>query len=299
MYSSTAQIMDNMALFGPGPIPIEDDPLPGDLCHDIAAASLLDIIHDMFEGTALEAYTQDITWGLVNIFHQKAIHLNQRLDDIEVRQKAQIHEQDGSEVKALELQTTTERAYALQEHLKAFEDMREAMSDTFTAINGKPWIQRSGSIRATPSLNSAIIDARDFSKTLQKKRETETLIEGPKIGFGGGRDWTCTDTIFKMLDRVHGRHPDMVLCHGGQDKGAELIASKWAKSRNVHLIVFKPDFSKFGKAAPFKRNDAMISAKLTGLVLFPGSGITLNLGQKADKAGVKVIRCKTIDNDAE
>ena len=35
----------------------------------------------------------------------------------------------------------------------------------------------------------------------------------------------------------------------------------------------------------------MIAAGLTGVVLFPGNGITLNLGQKADKARVTVMRC--------
>ena len=56
-------------------------------------------------------------------------------------------------------------------------------------------------------------------------------------------------------------------------------------------IVFKPDFARHRKAAPFKRNDMMVAAGLTGVVLFPGNGITPNLGQKADQAGVRVTRC--------
>ena len=35
----------------------------------------------------------------------------------------------------------------------------------------------------------------------------------------------------------------------------------------------------------------MVAAGLTGVVLFPGNGITPNLGQKADQAGVRVTRC--------
>jgi hypothetical protein len=40
-----------------------------------------------------------------------------------------------------------------------------------------------------------------------------------------------------------------VLLHGGSPKGAELIASKWASSRKVPQIAFKPDWTKHQKAA--------------------------------------------------
>ena len=51
----------------------------------------------------------------------------------------------------------------------------------------------------------------------------------------------------------------MVLLHGGSPKGAELIAAKWASNRKVTQIPFKPDWTKHAKAAPFKRNDAMLA----------------------------------------
>ena len=50
----------------------------------------------------------------------------------------------------------------------------------------------------------------------------------------------------------------MVLMHGGSLKGAELIASRWADARKVAQIAFKPDWTRHAKAAPFKRNDAML-----------------------------------------
>ena len=43
----------------------------------------------------------------------------------------------------------------------------------------------------------------------------------------------------------------MVLMHGGSPKGAELIASRWADSRKVAQIAFKPDWTKHAEAAPF------------------------------------------------
>ena len=47
---------------------------------------------------------------------------------------------------------------------------------------------------------------------------------------------------------------------------------------------------KHAKAAPFKRNDAMLEALPAGLIAFPGSGISANLADKARKMGIPVWR---------
>ena len=93
-----------------------------------------------------------------------------------------------------------------------------------------------------------------------------------------------------MLDRVHAKHADMVLLHGGSPRGAERIAACWADNRKVAQVVFKPDWNRHRNAAPFKRNDAMLDALPTGLVVFPGSGISENLADKARKLGIPVWR---------
>ncbi|KAB2880563.1 MAG: hypothetical protein F9K38_10155 [Pseudorhodoplanes sp.] len=43
--------------------------------------------------------------------------------------------------------------------------------------------------------------------------------------------------------------------------------------------------------APFKRNDALLATMPKGLIVFPGSGITENLADKAKRLGVPVWRC--------
>ncbi len=48
------------------------------------------------------------------------------------------------------------------------------------------------------------------------------------------------DRIWAVLDKVRAKHPDMVLLHGGSPKGAELIAAKWADTRKVPHVAFKP-----------------------------------------------------------
>ena len=82
------------------------------------------------------------------------------------------------------------------------------------------------------------------------------------------------ERVFDALDRARAKFPDMVLLHGGSLKGAERIAACWAESRKVTQITFKPNWTKHAKAAPFRRNDDMLSIMPAGLIIFSGSGIT-------------------------
>ena len=90
--------------------------------------------------------------------------------------------------------------------------------------------------------------------------------------------------------QVRTKYPDMVLLHGGSVKGAELIAAKWAEARGVTQVAFKPDWTKHAKAAPFKRNDAMLDVLPVGVLVFPGNGIQENLADKAKKLGIPVVK---------
>ena len=63
-----------------------------------------------------------------------------------------------------------------------------------------------------------------------------------------------------------------------------------ATTRNVPQIAFRPDWAKHSKAAPFKRNDAMLETLPIGVMVFPGNGIQDNLADKARKFGIPVWR---------
>ena len=69
-----------------------------------------------------------------------------------------------------------------------------------------------------------------------------------------------------------------------------LIAARWADTRGVTEVVFKPDWQSHGKAAPFKRNDKMLETMPQGLIATPGSGITENIVDKARKLGIRIKR---------
>jgi hypothetical protein len=125
---------------------------------------------------------------------------------------------------------------------------------------------------------------------LSKRRaEIEPLLPaGPKIAFTGGLDFNDHRVIWDRLDKALAKHPDMVLLHGGSPRGAERIAACWAENRKVPQIVFKPDWARHAKAAPFKRNDQMLEAVPIGVVASPGSGISDNLADKARELGIPV-----------
>lgn len=63
-----------------------------------------------------------------------------------------------------------------------------------------------------------------------------------------------------------------------------------ADARKVPQVSFKPGWTRHAKAAPFKRNDELLKALPIGVVVFPSSGITDNLANKAKAMGIPVWR---------
>ena len=114
------------------------------------------------------------------------------------------------------------------------------------------------------------------------------LPQGTKIALAGGADFNDHRLIWGKLDQIQTKYTDIVLLQGGSPKGADLIAAKWAETRKVTKFAFKPDWTKHAKAAPLKRNDAMLDVLPVGDLVFPGNGIQENLADKANKLGILV-----------
>ena len=65
---------------------------------------------------------------------------------------------------------------------------------------------------------------------------------------------------------------------------------RFVADMGVAQVVFKPDWKSHSKAAPFKRNDALLATMPKGIIACPGSGITENLIDKARRLGIPVKR---------
>jgi hypothetical protein len=236
--------------------------------------------------TRLEPDLDELLWSMTNVFHRAVLRIERQLDDNEQAQRRLQQEQDGTEIKAVELENLTAQGITMIERRDAFELMRDQSADRFEQHTGSAWHPRTGSQVNHRHLTSAMIDSRDFLAARRKANSDVMLPPGPKIALTGGLDFNDHQLIWDTLDRVHTKHPDMVLIHGKSPKGAELIAAKWADTRRVPQIGFAPNWDKHGRAAPFKRNDAMLDIVPIGVIVFPGTGIQDNFADKAKKLGI-------------
>lgn len=292
--SPTAHLLDELQMYGYHPMSDEPDqrPLPtaerAEQEIENAVTSLIALMAD----TRLDGDLDDVLWNLVNIFHRKIARLDRTLDDNEQAQRRGQCEQDGSEVKSVELERLTAQGISIIERRNSFEAFREIAAADFERLTGTAWRPHSGSMINRQTMTASMIDSRDFIAAKRKAEIEPLLPTGPRIAFTGGMDCNDHARIWDALDKAHAKHPDMVLIHGGSPKGAEKIAACWADNRKVPQIVFKPDWNRFKNAAPFKRNDQILDAMPIGIIAFPGSGISQNLADKARKMGIKVWQCE-------
>ena len=289
--STTASLLDELQLYGYRPFDDEPDPRPLPDADKLggAIADIFDALVATLSDTRLEPDLADLLWSVVNLFYRGVDRIGRALDANEDEQKRKQREQDGSEIRSVELERLIAEGLTLIERRNAFEFMRDAAADLHETHLGQVWRPRSGSLASRRSLTAALIDSRDFLAA-KRRAELEPLMpKGTKIAFAGGVEFNDHRRIWDALDRVHAKHADMVLLHGGTPRGAEKIAACWADARKVAQIVFRPDWATHAKAAPFKRNDQLLDTLPLGLVVFPGSGVTDNLADKAKKLGIPLL----------
>ena len=264
----------------------EDSHLPG-IVHEIIDLAAERLCAD---GTKLADERESLIWGLVNCFHAQTRRLDRALDRMEPELRDLQRAQDGSEVKSLELERLTDKAHNMSDRRDALEIFFDCAADAYRARTGDVWSPRHGSRTSrTGSLTSAAIDARDFMRARKERETMAHLPNGTLIAIAGGKDVADPDAVIARLDKAREKYADMVLVHGG-GPGVEKIAARWAEQNSVQQIVCKPDWDRYGRAAPFRRNDELLNLLPKGVIAFPGSGITENLVDKARQLGIPVQR---------
>ena len=290
-HAASATVLTELQLYGHHPFQDEPDPrpLPDERQLGIAMADIFDALVGSLTETRLEPDLEDLLWSTVNLFHRAADRIERALDTNEQAQRRSQKDQDGSEVRSVELERLLAEGLTLIERRNAFELMRDQAAELFETHTGSGWRPRAGSMVNHRALTATTIDSRDFLAA-RRRADTEVMLPpGPKVAFTGGYDCNDHQTIWAALDRVHAKHPDMVLLHGGSPKGAERIAACWADNRKVPQIAFRPDFTRHKNAAPFKRNDQLLETLPIGVIAFPGNGINDNLADKARKLGIPLL----------
>jgi hypothetical protein len=290
--SPTDHVLTELQLYGYRPVRDEPDPRPLPEASVVAGAvaDIFDALVATLTDTGLEPELNPLLWSAVNLFHRAVDRIESTLDGNEQAQRRAQKEQDGSEIRSVELERLLAEGRTLIERRDALEFFRDQAAEHFERHTHDVWRPRAGSMASHRNLTAAMIDSRDFLSA-KRRAETETMLPaGPKIAVTGGLDFNDHRLIWDALDRIRAKHADMVLLHGGSPKGAERIAAAWADNRKVPQIVFKPDWARHAKAAPFKRNDRMLEALPVGVLVFPGTGIQDNLADKAKQLGIPVWR---------
>ena len=90
----------------------------------------------MLTGTRLEDDLDDLLWSFVNLFHRKLDRIERELDSNEQAQRRGQAEQDGSEVKSVELERLINQSLSLIERRNAFEFVRDHAAELYEAAAG-------------------------------------------------------------------------------------------------------------------------------------------------------------------
>ena len=147
--SATAAICESAALYGATPERGEFDTRDvWDRDDAIAAVtqSFRILAHGVtVYGTQLADERESLLWGYVNMLDAQTRRLDRAADKLTPELRDLQREQDGTEIKSLELELITDRARNLTDRRDAFEQMRDTAADAYRVETGEVWRPRRGS----------------------------------------------------------------------------------------------------------------------------------------------------------
>ena len=146
--SSAEHVLTELQLYGHRPFQDEPDPRPLPEANAIggAVADIFDALIATLRDTRLEPDLEHLLWSAVNLFHRAADRVQRELDDNEDAQKRSQKEQDGSEIRSVELERLVAEGLTLIERRNSMELFRDLAADQFERHTGSSWRPRSGSM---------------------------------------------------------------------------------------------------------------------------------------------------------
>ena len=282
---------DEIELFGLTETGTDDLPIPlDDELQGRAVAEAFEAIIGTIQNTGLASEVEPLAHAFATLFQRRATVLDEAADRLKQKIGGLIRSQDGSEVAEVELERAQAQFEAAWNKAVALRLMAEAAAEAYERETGEAYVPVTGDRTTRRAMETgAVFEARKLLEVHDKAEAERNRVDGTFVAVAGSSDWIDTAPIWKRLDAARERCPDMVLCHKGS-RGAERIAAAWAKSRHVPQVLFRPNWTAFRKAAPFRANDEMLAARLRGVILFGGGGIALNLAEKAEAKGLHVAR---------
>ena len=198
--SAPTHPLDELVLYAHRPFQDDSDPrpLPEPEDADTAIFGAMNAITDLLTGTRLEDDLPDLLWSFANVFHRQADRISRQLDDNEQQQRRSQTEQDGTEVKSVELERLIALGLSLTERRNAFEYLRDAAAENYAAHTGSAWRPRVGSMVNHKTLTAAMIDSKDFINAKRRAEAQVLLPPGPRIAFTGGQTYNDHTRIWAV-----------------------------------------------------------------------------------------------------
>jgi hypothetical protein len=133
-------LLSELQLYGHRPFQDEPDPRPLPEANAIggAVADIFGALIATLRDTRLEPDLESLLWSTVNLFHRAADRVQRELDDNEGVQKHSQKEQDGSEIRSVELERLVAEGLTLVERRNSMELFRDLAADQFERHSAHP-----------------------------------------------------------------------------------------------------------------------------------------------------------------
>lgn len=109
-----------------------------------------------------------------------------------------------------------------------------------------------------------------------------------KIAVVGSRTFKDESLLSITLSEYY---PEEIISGGAV--GADQLAAAWAKSNNINIKEFLPDYGRYGRSAPIRRNDLIVDAADMVIAFWDGSSrgtkYTIDYAEKMKKV-IKIIK---------
>ncbi len=107
-----------------------------------------------------------------------------------------------------------------------------------------------------------------------------------KLLIAGSRSITDFDLSGYVPEAV-----DLIISGGA--KGIDTLAEKYADVRGIEKLIIRPQYEKFGRAAPIRRDEEMVDICDAVLAVWDGksrgTGYTLNYARKKGKKIIEIV----------
>jgi hypothetical protein len=108
-----------------------------------------------------------------------------------------------------------------------------------------------------------------------------------KVLVCGGRAFDDARLLDKKLTAVHAKHQVTAIIHGAA-RGADLLAEAWAKKNEIPYHGVPAEWTRYGKAAGYRRNADMLLFEPDVVIAFAGGKGTAMMCDIARRANIKV-----------